>query len=89
MEYDSILKTQSDAIRKLEAQVGYLAESVRNRDAGELPSTTETNPRDLAHVITTRSGLNYKEPTYPSTTTDIKTSAAKNDENTSAPIATK
>lgn len=62
MEYDNVLKTQTVAIIKLEAQVGNLAESIRNRDAGELPSTTETNPRDLAHATTMRSGLNYKEP---------------------------
>lgn len=65
-EYDSVLKNQAAAIRRLESQVGKLAESVRNRDNGELRSTTETNPRDLAHAITTRSGLNYKEPAYPS-----------------------
>ncbi|PWA85724.1 hypothetical protein CTI12_AA120600 [Artemisia annua] len=42
---------------------------IKTENTGELPSTTETNPRDLAHAITTRSGLN-KEPAYPSTTND-------------------
>ncbi|PWA76409.1 hypothetical protein CTI12_AA233950 [Artemisia annua] len=65
MEYDEILKSQANAIRKLEAQVGNLAKTIKDRSAGELPSTTETNPRHLAHAITTRSGLNYKEPSYP------------------------
>ncbi|GKC23355.1 hypothetical protein Tco_1025505 [Tanacetum coccineum] len=30
-----------------------------------LPSSTEINPRSLAHTITSRSGLNYKPPTNP------------------------
>ncbi|PWA55153.1 hypothetical protein CTI12_AA434730 [Artemisia annua] len=62
MEYDGVLKSQANAIRKLEAQLGNLAKTIKDRSAGELRSTTETNPRDLAHAITTRSGLNYKEP---------------------------
>ena len=49
----------------MEAQVGNLAKTIKDISAGELPSTTETNPRDLAHAITTRSGLNYKKPAYP------------------------
>ncbi|GJZ25852.1 hypothetical protein Tco_0570105 [Tanacetum coccineum] len=33
--------------------------------SGTLPSASETNPRGLAHIITTRSGLNYKPPLNP------------------------
>ncbi|PWA45484.1 hypothetical protein CTI12_AA517270 [Artemisia annua] len=64
-EYDLALKDQAASIGRLENQVGKLAQLVCSRDNGELPSTTETNPKDLAHAITTRSGLNYKEPAYP------------------------
>ncbi|PWA83927.1 hypothetical protein CTI12_AA163730 [Artemisia annua] len=63
--YDLALKDQAKSIRRLENQVRKIAEFVRSRYNGELPSTTETNPRDLAHAITTRSGLNYKESAYP------------------------
>ena len=63
--YDRTLKDHATTIRRLENQVGRLAQFVCKRDNGELPSTTETNPRDLAHAITTRSGLNYKEPAFP------------------------
>ncbi|PWA78966.1 hypothetical protein CTI12_AA211910 [Artemisia annua] len=63
--YDLTLKDHAATIRRLENQVGKLAQFVCSRDNGELPSTTETNPRDLAHAITTRRGLNYKEPAYP------------------------
>ncbi|GJU16658.1 putative nucleotidyltransferase, ribonuclease H [Tanacetum coccineum] len=35
------------------------------REAVSLLSSTETNPRGLAHAITTRSGLNYKPPRNP------------------------
>ena len=63
--YDLTLKDQATSIRRLGNQVRKLAQFIRSRDNGELPSTTETNPRDLAHAITTRSGLNYKEPANP------------------------
>ena len=63
--YDLTLKDQATSIRRLESEVGKLAQFVHSRDNRELPSTSETNPNDLAHAITTRSGLNYKEPAYP------------------------
>ncbi|GJX69614.1 putative nucleotidyltransferase, ribonuclease H [Tanacetum coccineum] len=45
--------------------MGKIAELIQDRETGSLPSTTETNPRGLAHAITTRSGLNYKPPQNP------------------------
>ncbi|PWA61176.1 hypothetical protein CTI12_AA358490 [Artemisia annua] len=85
MEYDGVLKSHASAIRKLEAQVGNLAKTIKDRSAGELPSTTETNPKDLAHAITTRSGLNYKEPAYP-TMTDNEKATSSNDLDKSTPV---
>ena len=32
-----------------------------NREKGELPSTTEVNPKEQCNAITLRSGLNYEE----------------------------
>ncbi|PWA70163.1 leucine-rich repeat transmembrane protein kinase protein [Artemisia annua] len=84
MEYDGVLKSHESAIRKLEAQVGNLAKTIKERGAGELPSTTETNPRDLAHAITTRIGLNYKEA-YP-TMTDNEKATPSNDLDKSTPV---
>ncbi|GKE80842.1 hypothetical protein Tco_1550842 [Tanacetum coccineum] len=43
----------------------WFGESRKVREAGSLPSSTETNLRGLAHAITTRSGLNYKPPKNP------------------------
>ncbi|PWA63263.1 leucine-rich repeat receptor-like protein kinase PXL2 [Artemisia annua] len=85
MEYDSVLKSHASAIWKLEAQVGNLAETIRDTGAGGLPGTTETNPRDLAHAITTRSRLNYKEPTYP-TMNDNEKATSSNDVDKSTPV---
>ncbi|PWA35728.1 hypothetical protein CTI12_AA606530 [Artemisia annua] len=85
MEYDGVLKSQANVIRKLEAQVGKLAKTIKDIGASELPSTTETNPRDLAHAITTRSRLNYKEPAYPTMTYNEK-ATSNNDLDKSTPV---
>nr|GEU66984.1 hypothetical protein [Tanacetum cinerariifolium] len=58
-------KAQASSIKKLEVQLGKIAEIVQNKETGSLPSLTETNLRGLAHAITTRSGLNYKPPANP------------------------
>ncbi|GJX54176.1 hypothetical protein Tco_0282545 [Tanacetum coccineum] len=52
--YDHAFKAQASSIKKLEIQVGKIVEIVQNREAGSLPSSTETNLRGLAHAITTR-----------------------------------
>ncbi|GJT03199.1 hypothetical protein Tco_0824368 [Tanacetum coccineum] len=60
-----IRQARASFIKKLEVQLGKIAEIVQNRETSSLPSSTETNPRGLAHAITTRSRLNYKPPTNP------------------------
>ncbi|GKE80058.1 putative nucleotidyltransferase, ribonuclease H, partial [Tanacetum coccineum] len=62
--FDKVFKAQASSIKKLEVQLGKIAETIQNREIGSLPSSTEINPRGLAHAITT-SGLNYKPPSNP------------------------
>ncbi|GKE12297.1 hypothetical protein Tco_1415848 [Tanacetum coccineum] len=52
-------------MKHLEVQIGKIAKIVQIKSSGTLPSASETNPRGLAHIITTRSGLNYKPPLNP------------------------
>ncbi|GJS27084.1 hypothetical protein Tco_0487704 [Tanacetum coccineum] len=62
------LQTVLKQINNFENNMNIIIEEVRmaqHREAGSLPSSTETNPRGLAHAITTRSGLNYKPPKNP------------------------
>nr|GEY07756.1 hypothetical protein [Tanacetum cinerariifolium] len=50
-------------IYNFENNINIISEEVRmeqHKKAGSLPNSTETNPRGLAHAITTKSGLNYK-----------------------------
>ncbi|GJX02876.1 hypothetical protein Tco_0188792 [Tanacetum coccineum] len=63
--YDRTFKNQASAIKTIEKNLGRIAESIHGRGVGALPSFTETNPRGLAHAITTRSGLNYQPPKNP------------------------
>ncbi|GJX28730.1 reverse transcriptase domain-containing protein [Tanacetum coccineum] len=63
--YDQTFKAQASSIKKIESNLGKIAKIIQDREAGSLPSATETNPRGLAHAITTRSGLNYKPPKNP------------------------
>ncbi|GKB00683.1 hypothetical protein Tco_0828676 [Tanacetum coccineum] len=58
-------KNQASAIKTIEKNLGRISESIHGRGVGTLPSFTETNPRGLARVITTRSGLNYQPPKNP------------------------
>ncbi|GJX21431.1 putative nucleotidyltransferase, ribonuclease H [Tanacetum coccineum] len=52
--YDRTFKNQASAIKTIEKNLGRIAESIHGRGVGTLPSFTETNPRGLAHAITTR-----------------------------------
>ncbi|XP_062109879.1 uncharacterized protein LOC133821751 [Humulus lupulus] len=54
-------KTRS-SIRNLENQIGQLATLMENRAQGNLPSTTEVNPKEECQAITLRSGKKYEEP---------------------------
>ncbi|GJY28128.1 hypothetical protein Tco_0403895 [Tanacetum coccineum] len=83
--YDQTLKTQASSIKKIEYHLGKIAKIIQEREAGSLPSSTKTNPRGLAHAITTKSGLNYKPPknpledmTNPKDKPEIKENATKN-----------
>ncbi|GKD46124.1 hypothetical protein Tco_1270769 [Tanacetum coccineum] len=76
--YDHDFKAQASSIKKLEVQLGRIAEIVQNRETGSLHSFTETNPKALAHAITTRSGLNYKPPTNPFVNNKDSNDAQKN-----------
>ncbi|GKB73125.1 uncharacterized protein Tco_0934537 [Tanacetum coccineum] len=77
--FDQVFKAQASSIKKLEVQLGKIAETVQNRETGSLPSSTEINPRGLAHAITTRSGLNYKPPANPLVNNEDSNDAQKND----------
>ena len=50
------------SIRSLETQIGQLATLMANRAKGELPSTTEVNPKEQCKAITLRSGKGYDGP---------------------------
>ncbi|GKA90402.1 hypothetical protein Tco_0812272 [Tanacetum coccineum] len=63
--YDRTFKNQASAIKTIEKNLSRIAESIHRRGVGTLPSFTKTNPRGLAHAITTRSGLNYQPPKNP------------------------
>ncbi|GJU76113.1 ribonuclease H-like domain-containing protein [Tanacetum coccineum] len=64
-ERDTLLEETASAIKTIEKNLGRIAESIHGRGVGTLPSFTKTNPRGLAHAITTRSGLNYQPPKNP------------------------
>ncbi|GJU22328.1 hypothetical protein Tco_1155670 [Tanacetum coccineum] len=63
--YDQIFKAHASSIKMIESHLGKIMELIQDQEIGSLPSATETNPRGLAHAITTRSGLNYKPPKNP------------------------
>ena len=50
------------SIRSLETQIGQLATLMANRAKGELPSTTEVNPKEQCKAVTLRSGKEYDGP---------------------------
>ncbi|XP_030479468.1 uncharacterized protein LOC115696721 [Cannabis sativa] len=54
-------KTRS-SIKDLQTQMGKLATQVATRPQGNLPSTTEVNPKENCKAITLRSGKNYDGP---------------------------
>ncbi|GKA84439.1 hypothetical protein Tco_0806034, partial [Tanacetum coccineum] len=62
---EQTFKTQASFIKEIEIHLGRIAKIIQDREAGSLPSSTETNPRGLANAVTTRSGLNYKPPKSP------------------------
>ena len=61
-KFDQIAKNHSSFIHNIEVQLGQLANAVGSRPQGNLPSTTESNPRELK-AITLRSGKELKSQT--------------------------
>ncbi|XP_062104062.1 uncharacterized protein LOC133815221 [Humulus lupulus] len=51
------------SIRSLETQIGQLANLMSNRAQGNLPSSTEVNPKEQCQEFTLRSGTKYDMPT--------------------------
>ena len=54
-KFDQIVKNYSFSIHNIKVQLGQLANVVGSKTQGNLPSTTESNPRELK-AITLRSG---------------------------------
>ncbi|GJX10551.1 putative nucleotidyltransferase, ribonuclease H [Tanacetum coccineum] len=70
---DKAFQVVLNQINKFENNINNITKEVRmarhkyetpmeDSETGCLPSSSESNPRGLAHAITTRSGLNYKPP---------------------------
>ena len=58
-KFDYIAKNHSSSIHNIEVQLGRLANAMGIRAHGNLPSTTESNPKELK-AITLRSGKEVK-----------------------------
>ena len=72
-KFDQIAKNHSSSIHNIEVQLGQLANAIVSRTQGNLPSTTELNPKELK-AITLRSGKEVK------TQVDISKKEEKKDE---------
>jgi len=57
------LQNQAASIQNLEVQVGQLANMLTGRQQGNLPSTTELNPKEQCKAITLRSGKEVEKTT--------------------------
>nr|DAD24146.1 TPA_asm: hypothetical protein HUJ06_025609 [Nelumbo nucifera] len=55
-KFDQIAKNHSSLVHNLEVQIGQLANAVLARNQDNLPSNTETNPREQLKAISLRSG---------------------------------
>ena len=55
-KFDQIAKNHSSSIHNIEVQLRQLANAVAQRHQGNLPSNTETNPKEQLKAITLRSG---------------------------------
>lgn len=62
---DAVIQSQAASLRNLENQVGQLANELKNRPQGTLPSNTETphrNRKEHCKAITLRGGKTLEEP---------------------------
>ncbi|XP_061981417.1 uncharacterized protein LOC133701500 [Populus nigra] len=60
-ETNTNMQNQAASIRNLEVQVGQLANMLTGRQQGNLPSTTEINPKEQCKAITLRSGKEVEQ----------------------------
>jgi hypothetical protein len=60
-ETNTNLQNQAASIQNLEVQVGQLANMLTGRQQGNLPSTTEINPKEQCKAITLRSGKEVEQ----------------------------
>ena len=61
-EMSQFMAETRSLIRSLETQIGQQATLMANRAKGDLPSTTEVNPKENCKAITLRNGKNYEGP---------------------------
>ena len=59
-KFDQIAKNHASLIHNIEVQLGQLANAVASRNQGNIPSNTETNPREQLKAIKLRSGKEIK-----------------------------
>ncbi|XP_027368226.1 uncharacterized protein LOC113874201 [Abrus precatorius] len=65
-------KNQESSIKKIETQIGQLAEQLANRDERRFPSSTIMNPKKQCQAITTRSGAVVSSPRKKNEVTNSK-----------------
>ncbi|XP_022867235.1 uncharacterized protein LOC111386964 [Olea europaea var. sylvestris] len=58
---DTNFQNQQASIKKLETQIGQIAQQLAERPQGTLPSNTMVNPKEQVQAITTRSGVQLPE----------------------------
>ena len=56
------IQNQAVAIGNLDTQIGQVASILSERQQGNLPSTTELNPKEHCNAITLRSGKELEAP---------------------------
>ncbi|KAK1429674.1 hypothetical protein QVD17_11888 [Tagetes erecta] len=66
-QFQNELRSQGSAIRGMENQMGQIAKLLSEREAGKLPSNTETNPKEHCKAVTLRSGKTTKDAEMAST----------------------
>ncbi|XP_062093559.1 uncharacterized protein LOC133799572 [Humulus lupulus] len=91
---DAVIQSQATSLRNLEIQMGQLANELRNRPQGTLPSDTENLRRDCKEqckVVTLRNGknleLNEDNPKRNNEPTSIQSSVEKEDKVVSSKIS--
>jgi hypothetical protein len=60
-QIDTNFQNQQASIKKLETQIGQIAQQLTERPQGTLPGNTMINPKEQVQAITTRSGVQLPE----------------------------